>query len=71
MHLLQRHLDFRFFLKICTVSMILVYVSSCNLCANRVIFQVVSPNRSIKAVVFERNCGATHGPQRSGVGDTS
>ena len=62
MHLLQRHLDFRFFFRICAMSMILMYVSSCGLCANRVIFQVVSPNRSIKAVVFERDCGATTGP---------
>lgn len=35
--------------------------SSCADCANRVIAEAVSPGKGVRAVVFERNCGATTG----------
>jgi len=36
--------------------------SSCkDACANKVIFETVSPNGELKAVVFQRDCGATTG----------
>ena len=38
-----------------------IVLSGCDLCANEVSQTVVSPSGKLKAVVFNRNCGATTG----------
>lgn len=38
-----------------------LFSQACSLCSNTVIQKVISPDRRYKAVVYERDCGATTG----------
>jgi hypothetical protein len=41
---------------------LLIFISSCNdMCYNQVLQEIPSPDNKLKAVVFQRDCGATTG----------
>ncbi|MGY0613405.1 hypothetical protein [Luteimonas sp. A501] len=48
-------------LQLTVILIALVALSGCNSCGNEISQTVISPSGNIKAVVFNRNCGATTG----------
>ena len=48
-------------LQLTVVLTVLIALVGCGACGNEISQTVVSPSRTLKAVVFNRNCGATTG----------
>ena len=48
-------------LQLAAVFIALIAIAGCNSCENEISQTVISPSGNLKAVVFNRNCGATTG----------